>query len=120
MGRVHPITGATSQHDGIDIPKPAGTPVLAAAGGTVLEAEFDTAYGNCVVLQHGSMTTQYAHLQSFCVEPGQTVAAGENIGQVGSTGMSTGAHLHFGVTVDGAAVDPLTVLDSSVEAYIDR
>ena len=120
MGRVHPITGATSQHDGIDIPKPAGTPVLAAAGGTVLEAEFDAAYGNYVVLQHGSMTTQYAHLQSFCVEPGQTVAAGENIGQVGSTGMSTGPHLHFGVTVDGAAVDPLTVLDSSVEAYIDR
>ena len=117
-GRVHPITGQTSTHSGIDIPRPAGTPVLAAADGTVLEADFSAEDGNYIRLRHGSVTTKYAHLLASAVEPGQTVSAGEQIGQVGSTGRSTGAHLHFEVTVNGIRVDPLTLLDGRVTAVI--
>ena len=113
-GRIHPITGEQRDHSGIDIPQPAGTPVLAAADGTVLETDFSAEDGNYIRLRHGNVTTKYAHLQEYTVEPGQTVSAGEQIGQVGSTGMSTGAHLHFEVTVDGIRVDPLTRLDSQV------
>lgn len=113
-GRIHPITGEQREHSGIDIPQPAGTPVLAAADGTVLETDFSAEDGNYIRLRHGNVTTKYAHLQEYTVEPGQTVSAGEQIGQVGSTGMSTGAHLHFEVTVDGIRVDPLTRLDSQV------
>ena len=113
-GRIHPITGEQREHSGIDIPQPAGTPVLAAADGTVLETDFSAEDGNYIRLRHGNVTTKYAHLQEYTVEPGQTVSAREQIGQVGSTGMSTGAHLHFEVTVDGIRVDPLTRLDSQV------
>ena len=119
-GRVHPITGQTSTHSGIDIPQPAGTSVLAAADGTVLEADFSAEDGNYIRLRHGSVSTKYAHLQEYTVEPGQTVSAGEQIGQVGSTGRSTGAHLHFEVMVDGVRVDPLTLLDGQVTAVISR
>ena len=115
--RIHPITGQKTQHSGIDLPEPGGTPVLAAADGTVLEAAFDAAGdGNYVLLRHGSMTTKYAHLQEFSVEPGQSVSAGEEIGLVGRTGMATGDHLHFEVAVDGTLADPLDYLDSTQTA----
>lgn len=116
--RVHPITGKITSHEGIDLPRAGGTPVLAAADGTVLEAAFDTSDGNYVLLRHGDMTTKYAHLREYTVEPGETVSAGDQIGLVGRTGMATGDHLHFEVALDGTRVDPLDYLDQSVAAVM--
>lgn len=116
--RVHPITGKITSHEGIDLPRAGGTPVLAAADGTVLEAAFDTSDGNYVLLRHGDMTTKYAHLREYAVEPGETVFAGDQIGLVGRTGMATGDHLHFEVALDGTRVDPLDYLDESVAAVM--
>ncbi|MEM1334236.1 MAG: M23 family metallopeptidase, partial [Actinomycetota bacterium] len=85
-----------------------GDPIVAAADGVVLSAGWRTGYGNTVVISHGGgYTTLYAHQTDINVSNGQTVAGGELIGWVGSTGWSTGAHLHFEVRVNGAAVDPL-------------
>ena len=116
--RVHPITQKEISHDGIDIPQPAGTPVLAAADGIVLEAGFNITDGNYILLQHADLTTQYAHLQEISVEPGETVSTGEEIGTVGKTGMATGEHLHFGVLQDGVPIDPLEYLDSAAAAQL--
>ena len=95
-------------HSGIDLAKPAGTPVLAAAGGLVTVARFDpNGYGNYLVLDAGhGLTTLYAHLQEFDVQLGEPVFKGYPIARVGSTGMSTGPHLHFEVRTDGRPVDP--------------
>ena len=95
-------------HSGIDLAKPAGTPVLAAAGGLVTVARFDpNGYGNYLVLDAGhGLTTLYAHLQEFDVQLGEPVFKGYPIARVGSTGMSTGPHLHFEVRTDGRRVDP--------------
>ena len=92
--------------------------MLAAADGTVLEAAFDTSDGNYVLLRHGDMTTKYAHLREYAVEPGETVFAGDQIGLVGRTGMATGDHLHFEAALDGTRVDPLDYLDESVAAVM--
>ncbi len=108
--RVHPITGETRSHTGVDLVQPEGTPVLAAADGAVVAVGFSQQYGNCVLLQHGNMTTRYAHLKEYTVQPGEAVSAGDPIGLVGRTGMATGAHLHFGVEVDGVPVDPMDYL----------
>ena len=116
--RVHPITGKITSHEGIDLPRAGGTPVLAAADGTVLEAAFDTSDGNYVLLRHGDMTTKYAHLREYTVEPGETVSTGDQIGLVGRTGMATGDHLHFEAALDGTRVDPLDYLDQSVTAVM--
>lgn len=109
--RVHPVTGKTTSHSGIDIPRDAGTPVLAAADGTVEEAGFDAEDGRYVVLRHGSLTTKYCHLQEVDAAGGEQVQTGDAIGRVGSTGQSTGPHLHFEVALDGAAQDPLSYLE---------
>lgn len=115
---IHPLTGKITSHEGIDLPQDGGTPVLAAADGTVLAAAFDASDGNYILLRHGDMTTKYAHLMEYTVEPGETVSAGEQIGLVGRTGMATGDHLHFEVALDGTRVDPLDYLDESVAALI--
>ena len=115
---IHPLTGKVTSHEGIDLPQAGGTPVLAAADGTVLEAAFDTSDGNYVLLRHGDMTTKYAHLREYTVEPGETVSTGDQIGLVGRTGMATGDHLHFEVALDGTRVDPLDYLDQSVAAVM--
>lgn len=95
-------------HKGVDIPAPAGTPILAAHSGTVQLAAQSSSYGNQVLLDSGDgTTTRYAHMRSFLVAPGQKVAAGEVMGYVGSTGASTGNHLHFEVMLWGTPVDPL-------------
>jgi murein DD-endopeptidase MepM/ murein hydrolase activator NlpD len=94
-------------HKGIDIAAPKGTPVLAAAGGTVRESEFSAERGNYVVIDHEEgASTVYAHLEKLLVEPGQLVEAGEQIGTVGSTGMATGPHLHFELRINDEPVDP--------------
>jgi murein DD-endopeptidase MepM/ murein hydrolase activator NlpD len=98
-------------HPGIDIPEPWGTPVAAAAPGTVSFADYDDGYGKLVVVAHGyGVRTFYAHLSAILVGVGESVSAGSLLGRVGSTGESTGPHLHFEVRVRGAAVDPLPAL----------
>lgn len=97
------------QHCGIDIGAPAGTPITAAEGGTVIYSEYNTGgYGNLVKLSHGNgIETWYAHCSALLVSEGDVVEQGEEIGLVGTTGNSTGNHLHFEVRVSGEPVDPL-------------
>jgi murein DD-endopeptidase MepM/ murein hydrolase activator NlpD len=109
--RTHPITGSRRFHSGIDIGAPMGAPVVAAGSGTVITAGRLGGYGNAVVIQHnGVQQTLYGHLSEVFVLPGQTIEQGTVVGRVGSTGNSTGPHLHFESrmsTVDGwVAVDP--------------
>lgn len=106
--RVHPITGVYKLHSGIDIPAPKGTNVLAANDGVVVKAGRNTAYGNMVMIDHGGgVSTLYGHGSEITVTLGQTVKKGDVILKVGSTGYSTGNHLHFEVRVNGSAVNPL-------------
>lgn len=107
--RVHPITGEwQSGHKGIDIASGKGNPILAAKSGTVVKSYLSSSYGNYVVVSHGGgLMTAYAHMSKRMVSVGDTVSAGQQIGTVGSTGNSTGNHLHFEVYVDGAVVNPM-------------
>ena len=98
-------------HEGIDVANGVGTPIVAAASGTVIIAGWQGGYGNMVVVSHGNnVTTGYAHLSSIGVGVGQTVGQGSVIGGMGSTGNSTGSHLHFEVRLGGRAVNPLGYL----------
>jgi peptidoglycan hydrolase-like protein with peptidoglycan-binding domain len=98
-------------HPGVDYPAPTGTVVVAAGDGTVVSAKATAGYGNLVVIQHtAGVTTLYAHLSKFLVKPGRRVAEGTPVGLVGTTGESTGPHLHFEVRVRDAAVDPATAV----------
>lgn len=107
--RMHPILGYERYHSGVDINGTAGAPVLAADGGTVIISSYDAGgYGNYVVISHGNgRTTLYAHMSSSAVSVGAVVAQGQTIGYVGSTGLSTGPHLHFEVAINGNRTDPL-------------
>lgn len=105
--RVHPVFGGKRFHTGIDIANSEGTPVHAAANGVVVYATTLSGYGRTVVIDHGQYTTLYAHLRSFSVRPGQKVAAGDEIGKMGQTGVATGPHLHFEVRRENQYVDPL-------------
>ena len=98
-------------HEGIDIGAPEGTPIYAASAGTVSFAGVMGGYGNMVLVDHGGgIVTAYAHQSSIHVGPGTSVAAGQQIGAVGSTGASTGPHLHFEVRVGGSPQDPMGYL----------
>jgi murein DD-endopeptidase MepM/ murein hydrolase activator NlpD len=100
-----------AMHTGIDYPAASGTPVGAAGRGCVSSVGYDAGYGRLVVIQHRlGMTSWYAHLSRTSVRPGECVVAGTRIGRVGSTGHSTGPHLHFELRLRGAAVDPLSGL----------
>lgn len=106
-GRVHPVLGGHHHHKGLDIAAPAGTPVLSMAAGTVVRADKSSSYGNVVYVDHGDgVVTRYAHQERLDVEEGQRVVRGQQLGTVGSTGRSTGNHLHLEVRVSGKAVDP--------------
>ena len=106
--RVHPISGTRKLHKGLDIAASSGNPVIAAASGTVVKSYFSSSYGNYVVISHGGgMMTAYAHMTRRMVSAGQTVAAGQQVGTVGSTGNSTGPHLHFEVYVGGSTTNPM-------------
>ena len=112
--REHPVTGTKAFHSGVDLEASGGSNVLAVAGGTVLMAEYHQAYGYFVQLEHeDGVQTFYAHLQELLVSPGDTVQQGQIIALSGSSGWTTGAHLHLSVYVDGEAVEPLTALQSS-------
>jgi murein DD-endopeptidase MepM/ murein hydrolase activator NlpD len=98
-------------HTGIDISAGTGTSIRAASAGTVVSAGWRGGYGKCVVISHsGGLATLYAHQSEILVEVGQTVKRGEVIGKVGSTGYSTGPHLHFEVRANGSPVDPMGYL----------
>lgn len=109
--RVHPTLGVYKQHTGIDIGAAHGTDVLAAADGTVIIAGWNNAYGNYVVINHGGgLTTLYGHNSKLTVSKGQKVTRGQIIAKVGSTGYSTGPHIHFEVQVNGSPVNPMSYL----------
>jgi murein DD-endopeptidase MepM/ murein hydrolase activator NlpD len=105
--RSNPFGGAPEFHQGLDIAAPMGTTVTAAAGGTVIMAQWYGGYGNYILIDHGGgYSTGYGHLSAIYVTPGQAVGRGQAIGAVGSTGQSTGPHLHFEVRIAGKPVDP--------------
>lgn len=109
--RTHPILGTVRNHTGLDLRSPSGTPVRAPAAGEVVIAGPRGGYGNTVLVDHGGgMATMNAHLSSVLVSPGQRVQPGQVVGLVGSTGMSTGPHLHFELRLGGTPVDPLPYL----------
>ncbi len=106
--RVNPVTGVLRPHTGTDIGASHGEPVWAAKGGKVIMAEYNGGYGNCVILDHGNgIKTLYGHMSALLVSQGATVSQGQQIGRVGSTGNSTGPHLHFEVLIDGTPVNPM-------------
>lgn len=106
--RIHPTLQTVKMHRGLDFPRNLGTPVLAIADGTVAKIMYDGVYGNVVFVDHeGGWQSVYAHLSEIEVLPDDAVGPGTLIGLTGSTGRSTGAHLHLGVIVDGKSVDPL-------------
>ena len=110
--RHHPILNISRLHAGGDMGAPSGTPIYAAADGVVVLSNVRGGYGNCTVIDHGhSLATLYGHQSSTVVQAGQTVERGELIGYVGSTGMSTGPHLHFETRVKGMPIDPMGVVD---------
>jgi len=106
--RRNPITGTTEFHMGIDIPAPLGTAVLAARSGRVALSRWNGSGGYMVIISHGDgFVTRYAHNSELLVSAGQWVNQGDTIAKVGSTGMSTGPHLHFDITLNGVSVSPL-------------
>jgi len=112
--RYDPFTGGGAMHAGIDMAGAHGEPVYAAATGTVLQAGRSGGYGNLVELSHGKgIDTRYGHLSAIVVKPGEHVEKGQLIGRMGSTGRSTGTHLHYEVRVDGHAVNPRPFLEAS-------
>jgi murein DD-endopeptidase MepM/ murein hydrolase activator NlpD len=114
-GRSDPFTGEPGFHQGLDISTEKGSPVIATANGTVESMTSGGDYGNLVVLRHDfGLSTRYAHLSSFNVRPGSTVKRGDIIGYVGSTGRSTGAHLHYEILANGKLLNPLQLLTQPV------
>ncbi len=112
--RLDPFTGGGSMHSGIDFKGPIGTPILAAADGEVTFAGWQGGYGNTIEITHNNgLMTRYAHLSGFNVSLGQNVTRGIQIGRMGSTGRSTGSHLHFEVRINGAAINPMKFLEAN-------
>ena len=112
--RSDPFTGGGAMHAGLDFKGPVGTPILAAANGKVTLAGFNGGYGNSIEIRHANgLMTRYAHLSGLNVRPGQMVERGVIIGRMGSTGRSTGSHLHFEVRLNGQAINPRKFLEAN-------
>jgi murein DD-endopeptidase MepM/ murein hydrolase activator NlpD len=112
--RADPFGRGAAMHAGVDIAGPLGTPIYATADGIVRRAEWAGGYGRLIEIDHGrGITTRYGHLANFAVTPGMRVTRGQFIGGMGSTGRSTGVHLHYEVRLDGQAVNPMPFLQSS-------
>lgn len=111
--RIHPILGIQQFHNGVDLAAPGGSPILAAYNGTVVAADYTSAMGNYIMIDHGdSLYTVYMHASALYVSKGQEVSKGQTIAAVGSTGRSTGNHLHFSVRLNGNYVDPMSYIRS--------
>lgn len=111
--RVHPVLGGRRAHKGIDLAQPTGTPVYATADGVVSKAEWFSSYGLYISLEHGAeIQTRYGHLSRLNVAAGQQIRKGDVIGYVGSTGRSTGPHLHYEVRIAGESVNPVPYLQA--------
>jgi len=105
--RLDPFTGRSAFHEGVDFAAPTGTPILAAAGGVVIASEYHHQYGNMLEIDHGNqLVTRYAHASRLYAQVGDIVKRGQHVADIGSTGRSTGAHLHFEVLVKGMQQDP--------------
>jgi murein DD-endopeptidase MepM/ murein hydrolase activator NlpD len=112
--RSDPFTGGGAMHAGLDFKGPVGTPILAAAKGTVVLAGFNGGYGKTIEIRHANgLVTRYAHLSGLNVRRGQMVERGVQIGRMGSTGRSTGSHLHFEVRLNGQAINPRKFLEAN-------
>jgi murein DD-endopeptidase MepM/ murein hydrolase activator NlpD len=113
--RSDPFQGRAAMHAGIDLSGPIGTPIYATADGVVTTAEYNNGgYGNLIKIDHGKgIETRYGHLSAMAVHPGKRVRRGELIGRMGSTGRSTGSHLHYEVRIDGRAVNPIPFMKST-------
>lgn len=106
-GRVHPILGTWRRHSGVDLAAPAGTPIAATSDGVVSFANWAGGYGLMVAVDHGGgMQTRYGHMSRIAVSPGQRVKTGDVLGLVGSTGLSTGPHVHYEVRFGDRAINP--------------
>ena len=105
--RIDPVNGRSALHTGLDFPAEQGTPILAAAGGVVVTEEYHPAYGRMLEIDHGNdLITRYAHASKVLVKKGDLIKRGQKVAEVGSTGRSTGSHLHFEVLVQGVFQDP--------------
>jgi len=105
--RIDPFTGQNAFHEGLDFPAPTGTPIVAAAAGVVIAAEYHYQFGNMLEIDHGNdLITRYAHASQLYVKVGDIVKRGQHVADIGTTGRSTGPHLHFEVRIRGVAQDP--------------
>jgi murein DD-endopeptidase MepM/ murein hydrolase activator NlpD len=112
--RIDPFNGQNSFHEGIDFPAESGTPIMAAASGQVVTAEVHPQYGKMIEIDHGNgLVSRYAHTSQMLVKVGDLVVRGQKVGSVGSTGRSTGPHLHFEVRLNGIPQNPARFLQSS-------
>ena len=113
--RMDPFVRAMAMHTGIDFRSNMGDPVRVTANGTVTTAGWSGGYGKMVEVDHGNgFSTRYGHLSEILVKPGQTVRIGQTLGRIGSTGRSTGPHLHYETRIDGEAVDPQKFLRAGI------
>jgi murein DD-endopeptidase MepM/ murein hydrolase activator NlpD len=118
--RIHPVLGGRRAHKGIDLAGPIGTPVYATADGFVAKAEPYSSYGNYIQIEHGGdLETRYAHLSRYAITAGEHVVKGQLIGYVGTTGRSTGPHLHYEVRVAGEAVDPTPYMMAATQIALN-
>jgi murein DD-endopeptidase MepM/ murein hydrolase activator NlpD len=120
-GRRDPINGQWAMHSGLDYAAPEGTAILATADGVVVEAGSNSGYGEMVQIRHEfGVETVYAHLNQIRVEVGERVQRGARIGDMGSTGRSTGSHLHYEVRLNGAALNPMKFIEAGRDVYQDE
>lgn len=112
--RTHPVLGGRRSHKGVDLAAPTGTPVYASADGVISRADWFSSYGLYISIEHGgNIQTRYGHLSRLNVAAGQPIKKGDLIGYVGSTGRSTGPHLHYEVRIAGAAVNPVPYMNGT-------
>jgi len=118
--RIDPFTGERAMHEGVDFPSAVGTRVVSAAAGIVVSAEFHPDYGNMIEIDHGNdLMTRYAHCSRILVKPGSVIKRGQPIAEVGTTGRSTGPHLHFEVRFRGVAQSPNRFLEKARESTVN-
>ena len=114
--RLDPFTGRSAFHEGLDFASPTGTPIVAAAGGVVIAAEYHHEFGNMLEIDHGNaIVTRYAHASKLLAKIGDIVKRGQQVAHIGSTGRSTGAHLHFEVLVKGVQQNPQKFLTAGAD-----